>query len=71
VSQAIALDFKNDDTACEDMTAACCDFIADVVRDCAPALHTAYDRWTKLRRRFFGISLVAERLTYLDQRPFP
>jgi hypothetical protein len=58
-----ALDFKDDVTACEDMTAVCCDLIADVVRDCAPHSNWHMETLDEARKALFRISLVAERLT--------
>jgi hypothetical protein len=58
-----ALDFKDDNAAREGMTAVCSDFIADVVRDCAPHFNWHMETLDEARKALFRISLVAESLT--------
>jgi hypothetical protein len=58
----MALDFKDDDAACEEMTGVCCDFIADVVRDCRPHSNWYMETLDESRKAIFRISLVAETL---------
>jgi hypothetical protein len=45
------------------MTAVSSDFIADVVRDCAPHSNWHIETFDEARKALFRISLVAESLT--------
>jgi hypothetical protein len=57
-----ALDFKDDIIAFGEMTAVCSDFIADVVRDCAPDSDWHMETLDAARKPLFRLSFVAERL---------